>query len=88
MVPKALTFNKVKILFFECLVCIEEHLRRNIFTDFASIKWLTGSFGNIYIPTHYYLPPRIFGPSCGPEMNVVVMASDVARLRVPKASET
>ena len=39
-------------------------------------------------PTHDYLPPRIFGPSKGPEMNVVVMAIDVARLRVPKASET
>ena len=23
----------------ECLVCIEEDLRRNIFTDFASINW-------------------------------------------------
>ena len=33
----------------ECLVCIEEDLRRNIFTDFTSINWLTVSFQNIYI---------------------------------------
>ena len=35
----------------ECLVCIEEDLRQNIFTDFASINWLTVSFQNIYIWT-------------------------------------
>ena len=32
----------------ECLVCIEEDLRQNIFTDFTSINWLTVSLSNIY----------------------------------------
>ena len=31
------------------MVCIEEDLRRIIFTDLASINWLTVSFQNIYI---------------------------------------
>ena len=32
----------------DCLVCSDEYLRRNILTDFASIKWLTVSI-HIYI---------------------------------------
>ena len=44
--------------------------------------------GGQIMPNSLLLAPTDFGPSNGPEMNVVVMASDVARLRVPKASET